>query len=209
MIWKERAIIALLFFGLGFIVGWHPAFGSVRNFVVGGLTLGVVIEMVGVFRGWYKGYCEKKSISKSILSEIEINQNRLKPLSDSANKIVIMSVVDWARVGLQQHNKYKEKLPNFLRFDKNIYSNLSDKLGVLNDKCRIKLVQYYSEFEYIEEEYRILDIKRGSYLYLVYPYLRERDKSVSNSKWDEIDEFLRKTKKEYDLGEELRVCLIE
>ncbi|MCX9028104.1 MAG: hypothetical protein OIN86_07975 [Candidatus Methanoperedens sp.] len=147
---------------------------------------------------------EKMQLCKIIISEVKINQSRIKPLYDSANKILFMSWYDWANVGLQQHNRdEKYRLPNRLKFDKDIYSSLSDKLGTLDDDCRNKLVNYYSEFEYIEEEYKRLDINGGSYLYLVYPLLRDYDKSISKSKWDEIDSFLIKTKKEYNLGEEL------
>lgn len=143
---------------------------------------------------------EKIRICRIILSEVKVNQSRLKPLSDSTNKILFMSMYDWIRVILGE----KDKLPNMLIFGKKIYSGLSDKLWVLDDAFRNKLVQYYFELEYIEEEYKKLDIQGGSYLHLVYLPLRENEKSkMSKSRWDEIDGFLRNTKKEYDLGEEL------
>lgn len=61
MRWKESILIALISFGLGFIVGWHPTFESVRNFVITGLSVGVLIEMGGFLRELYKERREERA----------------------------------------------------------------------------------------------------------------------------------------------------
>lgn len=59
--WKSGILIALTFFGVGFIVGWHPTFESVRNFIIGGISLGLVIEVVGLLRELFKERREERT----------------------------------------------------------------------------------------------------------------------------------------------------
>jgi hypothetical protein len=59
MEWKDGVIIALIFFGIGFIVGWHPALADVKNFIISGLSFGLVIELVGFLRGLLRERNEK------------------------------------------------------------------------------------------------------------------------------------------------------
>ncbi len=63
MRWKDGIIIALIFFGFGIIVGYslygYPTFESIRNWIIGGLSAGIVIGVVTVgiklvefLKGW-------------------------------------------------------------------------------------------------------------------------------------------------------------
>ncbi len=89
-------------------------------------------------------------------------------------------------------------------------SALSEKIGLLDDSSNHILVQYYSELKYIEEEYKTLDIQGCSYSILIYLDMREFGASkISKPGWHEIEEFLRRTKKVYDLGKELIITLKE
>lgn len=211
--WKVSVLFALISFGIGFIMGWHPTFESVRNFVIGGLSLGLVIEVVGLLRELFKEHREerakkiesqneKRTIFGRLLSEIERNQRLLQPLADSVTR------------ALDSNDELSEedKLPNDLNFDRTIYSNSSDKLGLLDDGNREKLDQYYSDLKYIGGQYeRFQLIHNMSYSYLV--VLELKDKSgkwnYSSPFWDETEKFLRHAKKIYDLGEELIIGLKE
>lgn len=65
-------IITLFSFGLGFIVAWllqgYPIFRIGGNFVAGGLSLGVVIEVIGMIREWRR---EKKEEKAKKIVELE------------------------------------------------------------------------------------------------------------------------------------------
>ncbi len=200
MRWKESILIALIFFGVGFIVGWHPTFETVRNFVITGLSLGLVFNMVGLFAEVFKERKEKKRLKRFVLSEIELNQNRLKPLADSVTNM------------LGNDAEIDEKLfPNELNFDDTINSDLSDKLRLLDEKNIKKTIIYYSELKYIEEEYKKLELIHGFPAGdLAYFEIREVGKfKIPKPGWHEIEEFLRHTKKAHDLGTELITDLQE
>lgn len=64
---KRYLIVGLISFGFGVLVGWHPTFESVRSFIVGGLSLGLVIEMGGFLREWFKERKEENSKRCEIL----------------------------------------------------------------------------------------------------------------------------------------------
>jgi glutathione peroxidase-family protein len=214
MKWKESILIALIFFGVGFIVGWHPTFESVRNFVITGLSVGVLIEMGGFLRELYKEYREekaketesqneKRSISGNLLSEIEANQIRLQPISVNVAKI------------LDSNDELSEEdiFPNELIFERSIYSALSSKLGLLDDKTRSKLIQYYSDIKYMEDQYKKLELIHGNSYgflrYLEFKELIEIKFQIIKPGWHEIEEFLRHTKNVYELGRDLIMDLTE
>ncbi|HEY9207297.1 MAG TPA: hypothetical protein VIO58_15410 [Candidatus Methanoperedens sp.] len=59
--WKVSVLFALISFGIGFITGWHPTFEGVRSFVIGGLSLGLVVEVVGILREIFKEHREERA----------------------------------------------------------------------------------------------------------------------------------------------------
>jgi hypothetical protein len=133
------------------------------------------------------------------LSEVKANQNLLQPLSDSLAKI---------NIELSE----EDKLPNALSFDRTIYSALSDKIGLFDNKCIEKVVQYYGEIKYIEEQYKKFERIHGSPLSGLLAIQLEDETGRSNHNnnspgWDEIKEFLRNAEKVYNLGKELTKCL--
>lgn len=150
---------------------------------------------------------EKKSISTSLILELEANQTRLQTLFESYNEL------DKGFKSLK-----KIKLPNELTFEKRIYSASSDKLGLLDTENMSKLVKYYSELEPIEEEYKKLDLIHGiDFLKLNFIKTDEAFKKASgrfnyNDKticWSRIEELLKRAKRAYDLCEELVITLKE
>ena len=167
--------------------------------IVGGVVGGVVIAIVLII---INDRFKKKKHIRSISPEIEVNQNQLKPLSDFVIKV------------LDGNGEYTEedKLPNELIFEHGIYSALADKLGILDDETINKLVEYYSDIKHIEEQYKEFGLIHGnSYDSLVGLELTDttgrRDYRDGFPRWSEIEEFIRPTKKVYDLGEELIISL--
>lgn len=85
MRWKDGIIIALISFGLGIIAGYllhgYPTSESIRNWVIGGLSFAVVVELVGFLREWYKDRKEEKSKQKEKLEQ-EMAKKREKKEKD-------------------------------------------------------------------------------------------------------------------------------
>lgn len=197
MRWVERIFIAFFFFGAGFIVGWHPTFESVRNFVINGLSFGVVIGVGGFLAKLYKDRRETKRLNDNVLSEIELNQNILKPLSDLVVK------------ALESNDELSEDemFPSMLNFENRSFETF---LGHINtsEHDGTKLQQYYNEINYIEKEYDNLKKRDGEkFSFLISDELSEIRKN--DYFWHELNILLRKIKDIYDLGEELKISLIK
>lgn len=145
---------------------------------------------------------EKTRISGTLLTEIKANQNKLQPISDIVDELV-NDCKECSEEGIA--------LPNILRFNTNYFKSLSGKLELLTDNSRAKLFLYYSELESIEEEYKDLKSIHGeTCTSLVILQFKEATKTkIFKPGWNEIAKFLERTKKTYDLGEELIKCLIE
>ena len=138
------------------------------------------------------------------MSEIEANQNRLQPLSDSLAKVLDSDI----------EVSEEDTLPNELSFDRTIYSALSDKIGLLDNKSIKKVVQYYVEIKYIEEQYKKLELIHGAPLsFLLVIEFDEKlgrfNHNDNSPRWDEMEKFLIYTEKVYNLGRELIECLKE
>ena len=98
----------------------------------------------------------------------------------------------------------EDKFPKKLNFNRIIYSESSDKLGLLDDESRNKIDQHYPELNDIGKEYDKLELIHG----VSYSFLRYLD-AKDAPEYSEICEFLRRAEKVYDLGEELIKCLKE
>lgn len=146
---------------------------------------------------------EKRIASGRLLSEIVRNQKILQPLSDSVAKVL----------DSDDEPSEDDILPNDLNFDRTIYIESQDKLGLLDNKSRAILDQYYSDLKHIEDQYKNLELIHGnSYSFLIYLEFKElttKKRQIIKPEWYEIVEFLRHTKKAYDLGGELILNLNE
>ena len=177
---------------------------KVVNEVLVGLTVAIAGWIIYLTWKWNKNKKAKRRNLTILLLEIEVNQKLLKPLSDSVAK-ALDGVVECSE---------EDKLPNELTFERGIYSALTDKLNLLDGATVNKLVEYYSDINHIEKEYNKLELFHGmSYIFLI---LIEFDEKIgrrfnndNSPTFDEMDEFLRRAKKVYDLGEELVICLKE
>lgn len=179
--------------------------------VVNNLIYWVVITLLGgigyIIWRWYKNKKAKNVLIGRLLSEIYRNQKVLEPLFTAAK--ILESV----------GSNFSEdiKSPKELKFNRSIYSESSDKFGLLDDESREIIDKYYPELDDIENEYKKLEIIHGvshSFLYylLIDFEFNEKLGQIINDNSPgkiEIEEFLRHTKKVYDLGEELIISLKE
>ncbi len=144
---------------------------------------------------------EKLKLFRTLLSEIKANQNKLQPISD---------IVDELANDCKDSSE-EVMLPSILHFNTNYFYSLSGKLELLDDDSRAKLFLYYSELEYVKEEYKELKlIHGGTCISLVIIQFKEASKTkIIKPGWNEIAIFLERTKKAYDLGDELITNLEE
>ena len=176
--------------------------GEIVGVIVGAVFTGGIGILIACFTEYREKKRTKKYTSRALLSEIEANQNRLQPLSDSLAKVLDSDI----------EVSEEDTLPNELSFDRTIYSASSDKIGLLDNKSIKKVVQYYVEIKYIEEQYKKLELIHGVPLpYLLVTELKENtgrfNYSNNSPRWDEIEKFLIYTEKVYNLGQELMECL--
>ena len=171
-----------------------------------GIFVGIVVSIITYFI-WMKK--TKKNLIRSLLPEININQNRLQPLSDCVEKVLDCDNCEYSEI---------VTIPNKLHFDRTVYSNLLDKIGLLDYKIIEKLIRFYSETKDVEERYRKFEIIYGaSHSFLNYVIVdSELKESLGQFNYDEnnpgkveIEEFLRHTKKVYDLGTDLIISMEE
>ena len=130
--------------------------------IIIGFIIGVFSALVsGLTLTWFKNYLDEKSTKKfilrSLLSEIELNQSRLKNDATagagfrkfSENRKVNESVDEKTRIVLEKaitKNGYNIDLPGKVCFDRTIYSSASRELGLLNPEIRNKIISYYMTF---------------------------------------------------------------
>jgi len=152
---------------------------------------------VSIWR-WNKSKKEKRKLNRILSSEIEDIQKELRPLSNCRNK------------AFNEYDNISEedKLPEELNFYSNIYSNMGDKLKLLDVKFQIKLSRYYKKIETIKEQYKKFEIIHDDLpIILSILKLAEYDSPLSSPTVDEICKFLESTEEVYKLGEELMVGL--
>lgn len=152
----------------------------------------------------------KKNLSRALLSEVQINQNRLHPLA----YLIPILEEDTDRF-------FFFEFPNEIHFDRTLYSSLSDKIGLLDSRSSEKVVQYYANTKFAEEQYKKLKSIHGSNL-SVLKNARERaewanpldpiylgEDSSSRIELAEIEKLLRNAGEAYSIGEELIKSLKE
>lgn len=76
MKWKEIILTALIFFGMGFVVGRHPTFASVQNFIIAGVSLGLVVNVVRLLAEWFKERTEERVKKHEKLEEYVHKHNQ-------------------------------------------------------------------------------------------------------------------------------------
>ena len=172
---------------------------KVVNEVLIGLTIAVAGWIIYLLWKLYKNKNEKRILTGRLLSEIYRNQKLLEPLYIAA--VIFES---------DERNFSEEiKIPKELKFNRSIYSESSNKLGLLDDESRKLIDNYYPELSNIENEFEKFDDIHGvSHEYLL-GYLVNLNRPGHLDYNDnflggvEIEEFLRHAKKVYDLGAEL------
>ncbi|PWB56764.1 MAG: hypothetical protein C3F06_00600 [Candidatus Methanoperedenaceae archaeon] len=131
---------------------------------------------------------ERLGISKNLIAETRVNQKQLQPFSEAVVKVL----------DNMSETSYEDKFPKRLYFERNGYSALSGKLGLLNEDIIKKLKEYYIELLHIEEGYKKLKTIHGTpYGFLIYLQIKEK------LEYDEIVKFLKHAKDVYVSGEDL------
>ena len=189
------------------IVGWGVLFkyfsnlsGEIVGVIIGAVLAGSIIMYLTKIVGERS---TKKYTSKALLSEIEVNQNRLRPLAN------VIKVWDKDRDEDTMENSH---FPNEISFDRTIYSALSDKIGLLDSKSRDKVVQYYAKIKLAEEQYKKLELIHRSSLsvsdLISFKLIEELKESTGRTssdliEWDEIEECFTNAEEAYNTGKEL------
>jgi hypothetical protein len=165
--------------------------GEIIGVIVGGI-LGIVSGVVVTYFTIRFGEKRTKQYtSRVLLSEVEANQNRLRPL---ANII---------RLSDEGYDIGKIQLQKSISFDRTVYSALPDKIGLLDPKSREKVVQYYVKTKFMEDELRLIHEISSSTLT---DYSEEQIELI---KRDQTKDFFTNTEEAYNIGKELIKSLKE
>ena len=123
-------------------------FSDLSGEIVGVIIGAVLAGCIGIFTIYFTKILEekrtKKYASKTLLSEIEANQNRLQPL------VKAIPLLGNENVWLDEDMGFD--LPKKISFDRTVYSTLSEKIGLLDPKSREDVVQYYAKIKFLEDE---------------------------------------------------------
>lgn len=193
------------------------AYGEIAGAIIGAIIAG----LIGIFTVYFTKYIEekrnKKSISKALINEINLNHKKLTELAEYGK--MWHEIIDGSNKDPRNFDFWC--FPNELHFDQTIYSALLDKMGLLDSKNSENLVQYYVKIKIIEDQYKQLKglhnitgyeltcIKEqcgtwndeSAYPVLYETYLgKPGNRSLPMSK---IESFLRNVKDTFDLGKSL------
>lgn len=104
MRWKESILIALISFGVGFIVGWHPTFESVRNYVTTGISFAIVVGVITlVFKLW-------EILREGRRERLEKRKNHSKQLYTALHSLTVdLYFEDGMFIPTTQNEKYLEE----------------------------------------------------------------------------------------------------
>ena len=206
-----------------------------KNVVLGGETVSAIIGpiigafiagVIGIVIVYYTKNIEekriKKCISKALVIEIELHQ---KPLTDLVEYGKMWHEIVDGSDNLSGKFDFRD-FPNELHFDQTLYSALTDKIGFLDSKNSENLVLYYAKIKIMEDQYKQLKTRHNLTGYALtrikeqygtwtdgstYP-LRESYLGAAGDKnlpISEIEGFLTKVEKTFDLGTDLMESLKE
>lgn len=163
--------------------------GLVADFgiIIGALLAGVSGILTVYINKHYEEKRTKLHTSKALLSEVEVNQNRIRPL--------VNAIKVWDN-DMDEDTMENSHFPNEISFDRTIYSALSDKIGLLGSKSREKVVQYYTKIKFLEEQYKKLELIHGI-LVSSLKFLKTNE---------EYDERLGRTRPDPTDGDEMARC---
>jgi photosystem II stability/assembly factor-like uncharacterized protein len=138
----------------------------------------------------------KKTTAKILCSEVKENQKELQSLSNLAEY--------WEN---DRPEPVKEQILQKISFNRAVYSNLLDKIGLLDLDG---VVEYYIEIKLIEEEYNKLlrnffgkSISKLKLQRIGENYNHRLGRGNISSIWDEIDKCFTNVKEAYSTGNEL------
>lgn len=106
--------------------------------------------------------------------------------------------------------------PNDIQFDRTIYSQLAEKIGLLDPNSRDKVIQYYAITNLVQERYNKFEILHGSNISILKSAKEGRewidplkkkvyigDERSSQIELTEIERLLKYVEEVYDIGEKL------
>jgi hypothetical protein len=115
---------------------------------------------VGIFvnrvEHWYKRREEKRDVCRAFEMEIKLNQVRIGGLNQS-----ILSDDLFKLIGLEldQRLKYNEsytkRLLEVYHFERSVFTALSGKIGLLNEKAAISVYGYYVNLSNLEFKWKV------------------------------------------------------
>ena len=135
--------------------------GEIFSMIVGAFLAGVV----GIATVYFAKYVEEKRTKrhtyKALFSEVTVNQDRLKRLTqkNSEVKIASKSAINLLKTeGSLKDILLKQKMS----FDRTLYSALADKIGLLDSKSGENLILYYGDLEFLEHIVKLFHEKEST-----------------------------------------------
>ena len=165
--------------------------GEIISMVIGAVLAGCIGIITVYFSKFLEEKRTKQHTSRVLLSEVEANQNRLRPLAN-----IIRLSDEGYDIGTIQ-------LQKSISFDRIIYSALSDKIGLLDPKSREKVVQYYVKTKFMEDQLRLIHEISSSTL------TDFSEEQIELIKRDQTKDFFTNTEEAYNIGKELIKSLKE
>lgn len=146
MNWKYIAI-GIISFGVGFLVGWHPAFESIWSRVATGLSVALVINMVGIltkiFTDWKATKLKKindqlDKIYRPMYDMVKDFQKKFCPTASNFNMIEKINELETAFEEIKRNSDY-EIDDKIWQIKVRVCFSLSEQglsvlLGAINDK---------------------------------------------------------------------------
>jgi hypothetical protein len=160
--------------------------------ILGAIIAGCIGILTARYSISHKEKITKKNTAKALSFEIKANQERLKHLTNLGRDLK------------EGNTKDRNQILREIRFERTVYSALSDRIGLLNLD---DVVKYYTEIKLIEEQCIMLlrDFFKYPISKLINQRIRDRHIHEGNDTigWDEIEEYFAAVEKTYSTGDAL------
>jgi len=210
MKWIKYLTIILLSFGFGiiftYLIQGHPTFEAIKNFVAGGLSLGLIVQIGGIVRGWLKEKKEEKAKKRDIL---EGNlQKHSKYLADVFKE---WQKSEWDLTGNYlfphacEHLKsgYNDLWSIWFSEEKGNegYKALSSKCDEQNDKIRKQIESNIRNEIGVRFEYMFTDKEMDTLVKDIYDHIENKVRTKKEllyfvATWGRLDPSIRSLRKE-------------
>ena len=154
MRWKYYFIVGLVFFGLGTIIGYFlcegTTFESIVKYIAAGLSIGVVFQVVGILKIWFK---ERREVKEKRREKLEED---LQKHTNDLNKVIELWMKQLPNVSTDKlHginfgilNGYKEGINPFMdHFVKGTFKNHEIRLTIEDEYIFEDLLFHLKEQE--------------------------------------------------------------